>query len=52
MNAKMPHSLAVSSPSPAKRPATEREDLRKRLVRLIADREAAKHVARKDIGGK
>jgi hypothetical protein len=52
MNAKVPHAVAASSPSPAKRPATERDDLRKRLVRLIADREAAKHVARKEIRGK
>jgi hypothetical protein len=38
----------ISAPAPKER-VTERDDLRRRLIRLIADREAAKHVERKEI---
>lgn len=47
MNTKAPHPNAAPLPPPPQR-AAERDDLRKRLVRLIADREAAKHVDRKE----
>lgn len=47
MNTKASHPLAAPVPPPAQR-AAERDDLRKRLVRLIAEREAAKHVDRKE----
>jgi hypothetical protein len=45
-----PTSTATTT-SPAQRRAAERDDLRKRLVRLIADREAAKHTAKKATRG-
>lgn len=48
MNAKTSHPHASALPPPSAHRTSERDDLRKRLVRLIAEREAAKHVDRKE----
>jgi hypothetical protein len=44
--------LSENTTSPPTQRNAERDDLRKRLIQLIADREAAKHIDRKEIRGK
>jgi hypothetical protein len=46
----IPVTEALAPPPPQRN--AERDDLRKRLIQLIADREAAKHIDRKEIRGK